>query len=464
MIFFKNKFENKFKKSVEVSYIINNKIKNLIEKGRALVNSPKSLPIPLEITRQFQHPFKNKFKNKTEKLEQDKEALLTNYTSSSRFAESYRTLRTNLFFSATEKDLKSVVITSSVEGEGKTTTCVNLAHTVAQANRSVLLVDMDLRRPHLSSLFSMKKEKGVSDLVADMFGIHLTQGTLDQYPVNDLIQLTRLQARTCRLDLANQEIQVAISFNKGRMIDIYWKNRPESKNLVNTLIQEKLLSEKEALLALGHQKKSVRRMGTILYTMGFVSKNDIAKFLSVHTIEAIKAVSAMEQGEFNFSSLSAAEVKKSLTQDIDFEKLYAEFNVGEDMGDFLKNGIEEMIQPTYTENLFILPAGRVPPNPAELVGSNRTGFLMDYLKHRYDFIVIDTPPVMPATDALLVAPHTDGAILVIKSHQADRKIIQTDQFESNNLPIIGTVLNRVNMKKEGYYKYYQKYYSSYYGN
>ena len=52
------------------------------------------------------------------------------------------------------------------------------------------------------------------------------------------------------------------------------------------------------------------------------------------------------------------EVKKSLTQDIDFEKLYAEFNVGEDMGDFLKNGIEEMIQPTYTENLFILPAGR----------------------------------------------------------------------------------------------------------
>ena len=89
-----------------------------------MVNSPKSLPIPLEITRQFQHPFKNKFKNKTEKLEQDKEALLTNYTSSSRFAESYRTLRTNLFFSATEKDLKSVVVTSSVEGEGKTTTCV----------------------------------------------------------------------------------------------------------------------------------------------------------------------------------------------------------------------------------------------------------------------------------------------------------------------------------------------------
>ncbi|NDY74275.1 hypothetical protein DO021_20520 [Desulfobacter hydrogenophilus] len=136
------------------------------------------------------------------------------------------------------------------------------------------------------------------------------------------------------------------------------------------------------------------------------------------------------------------------------------------MGDFLRNAIEEMIQPTYTENLFILPAGRVPPNPAELLGSKRTGFLMDYLKNQYDFIVIDTPPVMPATDALLVAPHTDGAILVIKSRHANRKIIQEvlKRFESNNLPIIGTILNRVNMKQEGYYKYYKKYYTSYYGN
>jgi Mrp family chromosome partitioning ATPase len=90
---------------------------------------------------------------------------------------------------------------------------------------------------------------------------------------------------------------------------------------------------------------------------------------------------------------------------------------------------------------------------------------MDYLKTRYDFIVIDTSPVMPATDALLVAPHTDGTILVIKSRHANRKIIQEvlNRFESNNQPIIGTILNRVDMKKEGYYKYYRRYYASYYG-
>jgi len=74
-------------------------------------------------------------------------------------------------------------------------------------------------------------------------------------------------------------------------------------------------------------------------------------------------------------------------------------------------------------------------------------------------------PVMPATDALIITPKTDGAMLVIKSGHTDRKIIQIvlDKFEKAGQPIIGTVLNRVDMKKEGYYRYYKKYYSSYYG-
>jgi len=194
------------------------------------------------------------------------------------------------------------------------------------------------------------------------------------------------------------------------MTDIYWKNRPDSKKLANTLIREKLLTEKEAYLALGHQKKSIQRLGTILYTMGFVSTKDVSKALSVHTIEAIRE--------------------------------------------------------TEIKNLFILPGGSVPPNPSELIGSKRMEFLVQYLEKNFDFIVIDTPPVMPATDAILMAPRTDGTVFVIKSGNTDRKIIQDviGQFKTANLPIIGSVLNLLDMKKEGYYRYYNKYYSSYYGN
>lgn len=404
-------------------------------------------------------------KTKERELIQDKEILLEQFPTSSRFAESYRTLRTNLFFSVMEKDLKSVIVTSSVEGEGKTTTCVNLAYTIAQANRNVLLVDMDLRRPHLTSLFGMKKEKGVTDLITDTFGTHLVRGGLDTFSPEDLIQLTRLQNRTCRLDLENEETQVAIFFEKGKIVDIYWKNRPDSKKLANTLIRDKLLTEKEAYLALGHQKKSVQRLGTILYTMGFVSKKDISKALSIHTIEAIKALSSVRQGHFTYASLSMEEIRHSLAQNINFDKLYAEFTVGPEKSGFLTTAIEQAIQPTATMNLSILPSGFVPPNPSELVGSERTRFLLEHLKERFDFVIIDTPPVMPSTDAILAAPMTDGAILVIKSGNTDRKIIQevVGQFDKAGQPIIGTVLNRVNMKTEGYYRYYKKYYSSYYG-
>ena len=239
--------------------------------------------------------------NKEKKRKKDLENLLMNFPSNSSYAESYRTLRTNLFFSLMEKNLKSIVVTSSVESEGKTTTVINLAYTIAQTDRKVLMVDGDLRRPHLSSLFGMRKETGVTGLISDVFGVSLNKGKLKDFSVKDLVQLVRLQSRTCCLDLENSDTQVAVYFETGRMVDIFWKNRPESKRLANTLIKEKLLTKKEADLALGHQQKSARRIGTILQTMGFVSKKDISKVLTVHTIEAIRAVSGIAKGTFSFS-------------------------------------------------------------------------------------------------------------------------------------------------------------------
>ena len=78
------------------------------------------------------------------------ESLLVNYSSKSRYAESYRTLRTNIHFSMMEKGLHSLIITSSLPGEGKTNTVANLAYTIAQTGKSVLMVDADLRKPGLS--------------------------------------------------------------------------------------------------------------------------------------------------------------------------------------------------------------------------------------------------------------------------------------------------------------------------
>jgi len=402
--------------------------------------------------------------SRAQKRKKDLENLLVNLPVNTSYAESYRTLRTNLFFSLMEKNLKSIVVTSSVESEGKTNTAANLAYAIAQTEKKVLLVDVDLRRPHLSALMGMGKKSGITGLIADVFGVCLDKGNITDYSVRDLVQLVRLQSKTCRMDLENSTTRVAIYFERGRMKDIHWKNRPESQRLANTLIKENLLTQKEADLALGHQQKSVHRLGTILQTMGVVSKKDISRALSVHTIEAIRALSNITAGTFAVSSQSLEEQRSAIRHEIDFNTLYAEFDSSTNEFHYLDHAIDAVVKKTPTPNLFFLPAGAVPPNPSEILGSFIFGFLLDQLKLRFDFIIIDAPPVMPTTDALVLTPKTDGAVFVIKSGHTDRKIIQDvlDQFEKAHQPIIGAVLNRVNMKKEGYYRYYKKYYSSYY--
>lgn len=83
--------------------------------------------------------------------------LLLDYPASTRYAEAYRNLRTNLYFSAMDKSLDSVLVTSSVAAEGKTNTAINLALTMAQTGSRVLLLDGDLRRPRLTGHFELKK-------------------------------------------------------------------------------------------------------------------------------------------------------------------------------------------------------------------------------------------------------------------------------------------------------------------
>jgi len=407
------------------------------------------------------------FRNKEKRTRQtDQKKLLANLPPNSRFAESYRTLRTNLFFSDMDNEIKSIAVTSSVEKEGKTTTTLNLAHSIAQTDRKVLAIDCDLRRPHLTSLMTENPGTGVTELVTEIFGAHLTKGSLDEFGVDDLIQLTRLQNRSTRLYLTNNETQAAIMFKKGKIINISWINRPKPKHLIKTLIRENLISEEQARLALNKQKKSGRYLVSVLTTMNLVSKKDLTRALSIHTVEDIQVVSAMETGSFEFSALPRDEGKTAKNQTIDIEKLFENFNDIENSLKYCNAAIDKAIIPTEEDNLFLISTGKIPTNPAEVVGSNHMAFLIEILKSRFDFILIDTPPVTAATDALLFSPMVDGTLLVIKSGNTDRRIIQNavDQFKAVNQPIIGFVLNQVDMKKEGYYKYYEKYYSSYYGN
>jgi capsular exopolysaccharide synthesis family protein len=93
--------------------------------------------------------------------------LITVSNPRSPIAEAYRTLRTNLEFSNLDKSLRAIVVTSAGAEEGKSTTLANLAVTIAQSGKKVILVDADLRRPTQHQIFGLKSSPGLTDLVRD---------------------------------------------------------------------------------------------------------------------------------------------------------------------------------------------------------------------------------------------------------------------------------------------------------
>ena len=117
-------------------------------------------------------------------------------------------------------------------------------------------------------------------------------------------------------------------------------------------------------------------------------------------------------------------------------------------------------------NLFIMPAGTPPPNPAELLASSNMGGLLAELRPQFDHIVIDTPPTLSVTDAVVLSPRADATILVIRSGQTTKQALRRarDILMQVNAHVAGVLLNAVDLTSPDYYYYYeyQGKYSHYY--
>jgi len=107
-------------------------------------------------------------------------------------------------------------------------------------------------------------------------------------------------------------------------------------------------------------------------------------------------------------------------------------------------------------NLYYIPSGPIPPNPSELLGSNKMKGVLTDLKEQADFILFDSPPVIAVTDALVLANQVDGVMLVLDAGGVTREIAMQAKLllEKAKAKILGTVLNKINVESEGYYYYY----------
>lgn len=220
--------------------------------------------------------------------------LLIKADGRSPLAEAYRHLRTSVLLSTAGRAPKSLLVTSSLPGEGKTTTAVNTAISLAQTGASVVIIDADMRRPRLQNIFHTESEEGLSSI---------------------------LSSETSESDML------------------------------------------------------------------------------------------------------------------------------------------AMVETDEESGLDVLSSGPIPPNPAELLGSDQMRRLMATLQARYTHVVVDSPPISSFTDGVLISTMVDGVLLVVHGGKSSRHIVRRSKQLLNDVgaKVLGVVLNNVNLQSHDYY-YYQTYY------
>ena len=125
-----------------------------------------------------------------------------------------------------------------------------------------------------------------------------------------------------------------------------------------------------------------------------------------------------------------------------------------------------MVQQHEMSNLYVLTSGPVPPNPAELLGSEQMRRMLKVFGDTFTHIVIDTPPTASFTDSVLVSTLVDGVLLVVHGGRSSRHVVRRTKqiLQDVGAKVFGVVLNNVDMRSHDYYYYYQQYYyKSYYG-
>jgi tyrosine-protein kinase len=272
-------------------------------------------------------------------------------------AEAVRALRTSIQLAGMTGPLRSLLITSAIPGEGKTFVAANLAVSLAMGGKRVVLVDADLRKPNLHTIFELPREPGLTNLV------------VAEQPEIDATSKSRLRALLKRT------------------------RRPE---------------------ALAGQA----------------------------------------------STLTAARAQ-DLLRDIEADDPETRRLLGE-VRDLLRPNvaIEQYLQPTAVENLWVLTCGIVPPNPAELLGSPRMQQVAGQLAQFADIVVYDSPPAATVTDAVVLAPLVDAVLQVVKAGSTRIDVLRRCKAmlqQHSATRLLGPVLNHVRQADLGAYSYYYTY-------
>jgi exopolysaccharide transport family protein len=174
----------------------------------------------------------------------------------------------------------------------------------------------------------------------------------------------------------------------------------------------------------------------------------------------------------NLAASMAQSGKRVLLVDTDLRKprVHAAFKISRERGvsTFIigEASFERVVQTTIVPGLDVIPAGPVPPNPAELLHSPRFRELVDKAREKYDVVIFDSPPLGAVTDAAIVGPQVDGVLVVVKSQVTTRDAFRSTlrQLGDVGARVLGAVVNDISFSGDGYYGkgYYYRRYGEYY--
>ncbi len=134
-------------------------------------------------------------------------------------------------------------------------------------------------------------------------------------------------------------------------------------------------------------------------------------------------------------------------------------DVAPGLAEYLLGKADELaiLQRGSKENLFFIPSGHEVSNPAELIAGERLRILLSRLEPLFDWIIVDSPPVVPVTDATLLARHCDGILMVVRANATPFDVAQKAREEFGDEQLLGVVLNGVGPRSLPYTRYYYTY-------
>ena len=164
----------------------------------------------------------------------------------------------------------------------------------------------------------------------------------------------------------------------------------------------------------------------------------------------------------NIAKLLAGAGEKTVVLDCDLRRAQIHQRLGLERepgltDHFVKHvPLDEILKPTELPNLFVITAGPLPPNPPALLARKSVVDLFAELRTRFEWILVDSPPLASVTDALLLARHADVAVMVVQHNKVDKKVVKRSvaALQKASPNVLGVVLNQVDVQQKGYYYYY----------